>query len=389
MASTKSYDWLKVIEPELVKLQDVSTIGGPDVFSWSGLSDILAKRLQIPGLSISSSAVSWLSEKELSSHLGKQPWRLNFSLSGLPGRVCWNISERDLSIVMAALLTKATTPFEYSDKDFHEAFLHLLGAIVSDSLHQQGLEGDYAVNLVDSTDFPKGSGLSVDLDINILGTAITSRLLASEDLIEGWKEHFAASGIQARATSAAAQNFEVTVHFEAGKVTLPSAELNTLRLGDFLVLDSCTILPGEEKGRVVMTIRGVPVFRGMIKQNKVKVLEYPQYHEVDTHMDHDESIDFDDETEHDEEAEESVEDKSTGAPATTERAKNIPVTVNIEVGRINMKLEKLMQLQPGQLLELDVNPENGVDLVVNGHCIGRGELLKLGEALGVRILELS
>ncbi len=37
-----------------------------------------------------------------------------------------------------------------------------------------------------------------------------------------------------------------------------------------------------------------------------------------------------------------------------------------------------MQLQPGQLLELDVNPEEGVNLVVNGQCIGKGELLKTG-----------
>ncbi len=40
-----------------------------------------------------------------------------------------------------------------------------------------------------------------------------------------------------------------------------------------------------------------------------------------------------------------------------------------------MSVQKLLELQPGNLLELDVHPENGVDLVVNGSCIARGRTL--------------
>ncbi|HRD55405.1 MAG TPA: FliM/FliN family flagellar motor switch protein, partial [Parachlamydiaceae bacterium] len=62
--------------------------------------------------------------------------------------------------------------------------------------------------------------------------------------------------------------------------------------------------------------------------------------------------------------------------------------VIVEVGRLEMSIEKLTELQPGNILEIDVRPENGVDLVVNGKRIGKGELLKLGEVLGVRILDI-
>jgi len=54
-----------------------------------------------------------------------------------------------------------------------------------------------------------------------------------------------------------------------------------------------------------------------------------------------------------------------------------------------MSVKKMLELQPGNLLELDIHPENGVDLVVNGKRIAKGELIKLGEALGVRILDIS
>jgi flagellar motor switch protein FliN len=48
-----------------------------------------------------------------------------------------------------------------------------------------------------------------------------------------------------------------------------------------------------------------------------------------------------------------------------------------------------MELQPGNMLEVDLHPENGVDLVVNGKRIGKGELLRVGETLGVRILDIG
>ncbi len=67
----------------------------------------------------------------------------------------------------------------------------------------------------------------------------------------------------------------------------------------------------------------------------------------------------------------------------------IPLSIVVEVGRLQMSLQKLLELQPGNLLDLKVNPESGVDLVVNGRRIARGELLLIGDSLGVRILDIS
>ena len=68
--------------------------------------------------------------------------------------------------------------------------------------------------------------------------------------------------------------------------------------------------------------------------------------------------------------------------------KDMAVTVTVEVGRLKMSVKKLTELQQGNYLELDLPPESGVDLIVNGQCVGKGELLKMGETLGVRILDL-
>lgn len=67
----------------------------------------------------------------------------------------------------------------------------------------------------------------------------------------------------------------------------------------------------------------------------------------------------------------------------------IPLNVVIEVGRIQLSVKKLLELQPGNMLDINIHPESGVDLVVNGKRIAHGELLKIGDSLGIRILELS
>jgi len=67
----------------------------------------------------------------------------------------------------------------------------------------------------------------------------------------------------------------------------------------------------------------------------------------------------------------------------------IPVTIVIEAGSVQMTMDQLLQLEPGNLLELNIRPESGVDLTINGKIVGKGELIKLGETLGVRVLKLG
>lgn len=192
---------------------------------------------------------------------------------------------------------------------------------------------------------------------------------------------------------------------------LTQGELKQLKPGDFVVLDSCTLQPGENKGRVMLTVNQRPFMRGKIKEGTLKLLESPVL-ETGATMDreeaysdkseegeeedisYDEEIDFgEEESEIEELAEEPVEaEEAPAAKKTDTLAKlspdTLPMTIVIEVGRLQLTLQKLLELQPGSLLELDLTTQSGVDLVVNGKKIGRGELLAIGEVLGVRILEI-
>ena len=71
------------------------------------------------------------------------------------------------------------------------------------------------------------------------------------------------------------------------------------------------------------------------------------------------------------------------------RKENIPLTLTVEVARVKMDLARLLSLQPGNLLELALRPEQGVSLVVGGKKVATGELVKIGEILGVKILNIG
>ena len=129
--------------------------------------------------------------------------------------------------------------------------------------------------------------------------------------------------------------------------------------------------------------------------------------DMDLDIDLDEDDDDEDELDLDLDKEEEEEEEEIGAPqeeapadappaepiqATIEqdvaiKVQEVPLHVVVEAGRLKMSLQQLLDLQPGNLLELGITPESGVNLTVAGKVIGRGELIRVGEALGVRILE--
>ncbi len=69
--------------------------------------------------------------------------------------------------------------------------------------------------------------------------------------------------------------------------------------------------------------------------------------------------------------------------------KHLPITLCVEVARLKMSLDKVLALQPGNILELHVLPEQGVTLTASGKAVARGELVQLGNVLGVKITELG
>ncbi len=66
---------------------------------------------------------------------------------------------------------------------------------------------------------------------------------------------------------------------------------------------------------------------------------------------------------------------------------HIPLKIQLEIARISVSLDELQKMKPGSKLPIDINPRI-VNLVVGGKSIGQGEIVEIGDIVGVKILEL-
>jgi type III secretion system YscQ/HrcQ family protein len=63
----------------------------------------------------------------------------------------------------------------------------------------------------------------------------------------------------------------------------------------------------------------------------------------------------------------------------------IPVTLTVELGRVNLTLARLADLQPGDVIELGRHSREPVELTSGGRLVARGELVQIDTELGVRV----
>jgi flagellar motor switch protein FliN/FliY len=68
--------------------------------------------------------------------------------------------------------------------------------------------------------------------------------------------------------------------------------------------------------------------------------------------------------------------------------RDVELTVKIELGRTRMRLEDVLRLGPGALVELDRLAGDPVDVFVADRLVARGEVVVLNEKFAVRLTEV-
>lgn len=66
----------------------------------------------------------------------------------------------------------------------------------------------------------------------------------------------------------------------------------------------------------------------------------------------------------------------------------LPVTLVFELGRTALPLGEVKQLAPGAIVPLPEVAKETVDVIANGKRVGRGEIVRIGESLGVRVIRM-
>ena len=64
---------------------------------------------------------------------------------------------------------------------------------------------------------------------------------------------------------------------------------------------------------------------------------------------------------------------------------DIPVTISMEIGRTQVSIRNLLQLNQGSVVELDRLAGAPMDVLVNGTLVAHGEVVVVNEKFGIRL----
>lgn len=68
--------------------------------------------------------------------------------------------------------------------------------------------------------------------------------------------------------------------------------------------------------------------------------------------------------------------------------RDIKVTLTVELGRTDMLIEEVLNLSPGQVIELDKLAGEPLDILVNDKLLAKGEVVVVDDNFGVRITSI-
>ena len=154
--------------------------------------------------------------------------------------------------------------------------------------------------------------------------------------------------------------FSLALH--AGWQTLSLSELRSLQPGDVLMLE----VPGA--GELRLALAANRWARAQRQGQGIRLIEALNCVEPIT---------------------EYSMSQETLEPGVEAALGDVPLTVVCQVGSLQVSLAELQQLGEGSVLALPEAGNGVVELLVNGRSVGRGELVKLGDGLGVRLTRFA
>lgn len=413
MVIKQHFDWLRHIEKALVDLDEIPLFGYTPSFEIDKFCTQLSQLLQIPDLKIELGNWSWHTPDSLQESLGRETSCVNMSVLPFLGHVSLFITSSDLNSFVSWIVEHKSGSNNLISPYFSEG---LLNFVIMESMHiaqNFPLFKNFLLRIIGEVERSSLRSLVLDIKLKAYDEEIICKLSVLESFRKQWLNHFAKK--PKNIPTHLMQGLDVVCSLEAARVVFTHHEWKKIRIGDFIPLRSCNLDLENGSGSLYLSVGQKPLLRVRIKEKGLKILEQPIYQEDIQSMDDDhedlfseisdlekekkqtlDPIPEDSDEEKNEELELSLEEEEGQEESKIHKEKSplqkiemVPLNVVVEVARFKMTCEKLIQLKPGNLLELNVALEKPVDLVVNGKKIATGELVRIGDSLGVQVTEVG
>ncbi len=396
MAKAPLY-WIKQIQNALIEAKTIPLFGHSPAFPWEELSQKIGAHLQSSEVTVNPRKTQFMPTEEAISGFGAGYIAIALELTPLDGQAFWVMGKEDMAKLTTLALLTSSGNKGFSSPKFQEGFYYFLATQVLAVVDELKAFGDLSLKLGKFSGLPHEEALCIDVEIQHPKATMWGRLVCPASFHQAFKSHFNVPQ-PPPLTSAVAKQTNVVLRLDVGHTTLPLSKWKGISIGDFIVLDRCTFDPKSQKGTLTIVLEQIPLFRARIKDNNLKIVDYALYQEEQNQMsDEENSQDFEEENlppeaEPETESEETSLWSSQDATDQMEKmisTQEIPLVLTVEVAKLRMNLDKLLELAPGNVIELPVRPEQGVDITIGGKKIAKAELIKLGEMIGIKILQLG
>jgi type III secretion system YscQ/HrcQ family protein len=429
LAPSPSYDVfsrLKSISPTLYALDRKPLIPPEYSFPLERMEELLSKYLG-KEVSLKGEEKEWVTSDQITKKKKENDLReLSCSVFGISTPLSLLFSNDSLSVVLAELLQSDLTHIKMQPALFLKAFESFFFAQVVACVKEAVTFEKMEIQLKEPKESIPYEGCFLYRYTMHIGKATSSFLISlPAPFLDKLHDLPQSKEFQPSQWLINLPFFPISV--EAARVHIPLSQLQKIQPGDVIFVDFPFFIPGSERARVILTYRGIPLFRAKVKNGVIKLLEMSHNQQAfqpisqtplsilaktikEPAMDplnkklpstqkntpaeakktlplesqDDSQLDFSE----DEQTQELETYTDTGKEKPTHPVSfnDLPLLVIVQLKELSMTLEQLQSLQPGNLLDLDIHPEKAiVQLTIQGHTIGEGDLILIGDKVGVRI----
>ncbi|AHK63687.1 type III secretion system cytoplasmic ring protein SctQ [Chlamydia avium] len=276
-------------------------------------------------------------------------------------------SEEDLQAFMVAVFNDTSLASYFYEKDKLLGFHYYLCAELCKLIQELTWIPTLSIKVIDDTKFSgkhiQGSYEVIDVTCGLDGKTLRLRLLFSDALCDSCRKLL--SGSEQSLDMQQLAPLPLTLSVEIGYCQLSQDEWKQVRPGSFILLDSCLYDPDTEESGGLLTIKNQQFFGGRFldtKSGDFKVTSYPSLQQ-----------------------EEPPEEASRGFSTSASGQYKLVA----EAARYSLTVEEFLKITQGSVLQFPgIHPVRGIDLILNGTKVGRGEIVSLGDVLGIRVLQV-
>ncbi len=442
MTALVPFDWLEEVKQELFTLEAAPLLPPAPPFPVEALQKALFERLALP-VTVEISDAKVIEYKDIKEKTTSTTTRLfSFSLSPHTPSFYTAIGHDDLNRLASWLLAHDMEAAVSLQGSFQESFYLFIGGMALDSLESTGYFKSNSLRLLSTAGslLDEAPALSISCLIRHEKESISILILIPHSLQKSLKNQTAKNTESLINDSAVASKINIAARLVVDLVALDYSDIALIQEGSFLLLDR-PVTPTS----VQIVVGNRAFFAGKIEGNLLTITALAEPLEEIKKMDkapdtktpaaadaapkavkdtapatpvadaapkaagsdnpHDPKYFLGEDEEffvEDKELEDVLKkEQPASTPATAPKPvapkaeepspktlSDIPLNVEVVVGYMRLPIKELLSMQVGGTYTLG-NPVNSqVDLLINGKRIAKGELLKSGDTLGVRILSL-